>query len=100
MIFVNYGGGGYWFLDHAPWNGLTFADVLFPWFMWIMGVSMALSFAASAKAAAPIKYSWFIDYIGPEWVPWIAVYRRSAILFAIGMFLANGYEYTTWRIPG
>lgn len=25
MIFVNYGGGGYWFFDHAPWNGLTLA---------------------------------------------------------------------------
>lgn len=25
MIFVNYGGGGYWFFEHAAWNGLTFA---------------------------------------------------------------------------
>jgi heparan-alpha-glucosaminide N-acetyltransferase len=25
MIFVNYGYGGYWFFDHAAWNGLTFA---------------------------------------------------------------------------
>ena len=56
MILVNYGGGGYWFLgcihifaytanlssqiligynfldtEHAPWNGLTVADVVFPW---------------------------------------------------------------------
>jgi predicted acyltransferase len=23
MIFVNYGGGGYWFFDHAVWFGLT-----------------------------------------------------------------------------
>jgi predicted acyltransferase len=44
MIFVNYGGGGYWFFDHAAWNGLTFADLLFPWFMWVMGCSMALSY--------------------------------------------------------
>lgn len=21
MVFVNYGGGGYWFFEHAPWNG-------------------------------------------------------------------------------
>uniref|UniRef100_A0A3Q2XGQ5 Uncharacterized protein n=1 Tax=Hippocampus comes TaxID=109280 RepID=A0A3Q2XGQ5_HIPCM len=20
MVFVNYGGGGYWFFQHAPWN--------------------------------------------------------------------------------
>jgi hypothetical protein len=31
MIFCNYGGGGYWFFEHAAWNGLTFADLLFPW---------------------------------------------------------------------
>lgn len=43
MIFVNYGGGGYYFFDHAPWNGLTVADLLFPWFIWIMGTSMAIS---------------------------------------------------------
>lgn len=27
MIFVNYGGGGYWFFEHADWNGLTFAGI-------------------------------------------------------------------------
>lgn len=27
MIFVNYGGGGYWFFDHAAWNGLTLAGM-------------------------------------------------------------------------
>lgn len=31
MIFVNYGGGGYWFFDHSYWNGLTVADLVFPW---------------------------------------------------------------------
>ena len=28
------------------------------------------------------------------------VIRRALILFGLNMFLANGYEYTTWRIPG
>lgn len=31
MIFVNDGAGGYWFLEHATWNGLQVADVVFPW---------------------------------------------------------------------
>jgi heparan-alpha-glucosaminide N-acetyltransferase len=30
MIFVNY-GGGYWWLDHSVWDGLTVADLVFPW---------------------------------------------------------------------
>ncbi|CAF2512996.1 unnamed protein product [Rotaria sp. Silwood2] len=38
MIFVNYGGGGYWFFKHSIWNGLTVADLVFPWFTWIMGL--------------------------------------------------------------
>ncbi|CAN8019535.1 unnamed protein product [Ixodes persulcatus] len=31
MVFVNYGGGKYWFFHHSPWNGLTVADLVFPW---------------------------------------------------------------------
>ena len=31
MIFVNYGGGHYWYFEHVSWNGLTPADLLFPW---------------------------------------------------------------------
>ena len=27
MIFVNDGGGGYWFFEHATWNGLYVADL-------------------------------------------------------------------------
>ena len=34
MIFVNYGGGGYYFFDHSKWNGLTVADLVFPIFVW------------------------------------------------------------------
>lgn len=31
MIFVNYGGGKYRLFEHSVWNGLTFADLVFPW---------------------------------------------------------------------
>ena len=31
MMFVNDGGGDYWFFEHATWNGLTVADLVFPW---------------------------------------------------------------------
>jgi len=72
MIFVNYGGGmhyvpfasspmpcpellsfsppgGYWFFSHSAWNGITVADLVFPWFIWIMGTSMAISFTSVEK---------------------------------------------------
>lgn len=31
MIFVNSGGGSYWWMEHAVWNGLHVADLVFPW---------------------------------------------------------------------
>jgi heparan-alpha-glucosaminide N-acetyltransferase len=37
---------------------------------------------------------------GVDLVIWGRVAKRSLILFLIGMFLANGWEYSTWRIPG
>jgi len=92
MIFVNYGGGGYWFFEHAAWNGLTFADLLFPWFMWVMGCSMALSMSSVHDAPS-----------GDEADLWYKMARRTVILFCIGLFLANGRLVATtgrWRISG
>lgn len=43
MIFVNYGGGGYAQFEHSAWHGITVADVVFPLFVWILGVSLVFS---------------------------------------------------------
>ena len=32
MIFVNDGAGFYFFFEHATWNGLQVADLVFPWY--------------------------------------------------------------------
>jgi len=42
-----------WFLDHAEWHGLTPADLIFPAFLFIMG--MAVPLAVSEKRPARIK---------------------------------------------
>ena len=102
MIFVNYGGGGYWFFDHSDWNGLTFADLLFPWFMFMMGVSMALSYKAmdneynrsihnltSSLTQTQYQYELFFKAT-----------KRSLIFFALGLFLSNGFHYNIWRMTG
>ncbi|MBA4055610.1 MAG: hypothetical protein C0490_12925, partial [Marivirga sp.] len=47
MILVNYPGSGdfiYEPLEHAEWNGLTPTDLIFPFFLFIVGVSISLSF--------------------------------------------------------
>jgi hypothetical protein len=89
MVFVNYGGGGYWFFEHTAWNGLTVADLLFAWFIWIMGTSMAISFESQRKRLTPwptIMYR---------------IIRRTIILFALGVIVSNGVISTdTVRLPG
>ena len=76
MIFVNYGGGGYWFFDHSRWNGLTVADLVFPWFIWIMGVSIVFSYKSRTKHTILSRLYQLV--------------RRSVILFGLGLFLNNG----------
>lgn len=53
MIFVNSGGGQYWWMDHATWNGLLVADVVFPWFLFIMGVCIPLSVQSQINRKVP-----------------------------------------------
>jgi len=55
MIFVNFGGGGYDFLEHVTWNGLHVADLVFPWFVWIMGACVPISLLSSFKKNVPNK---------------------------------------------
>ena len=52
MIIVNNGAGEpFHALQHSQWNGLTPCDMVFPFFLFIMGVSIFLS---SRKSAAEI----------------------------------------------
>src|ERR1700742_1722805 len=47
MILVNNAGDWdhiYWPLEHAEWNGWTPTDLVFPFFLFIVGISMVLSF--------------------------------------------------------
>ncbi|XP_059194489.1 heparan-alpha-glucosaminide N-acetyltransferase isoform X2 [Centropristis striata] len=94
MVFVNYGGGRYWFFRHESWNGLTVADLVFPWFVFIMGTSVALSInsllrAGSTRCSLLRKIVW-----------------RSVQLFLIGVFIINPnycqgpISFENLRIPG
>ncbi|MBC7882325.1 MAG: DUF5009 domain-containing protein [Anaerolineae bacterium] len=93
MVFVNNPGSWdhvWWPFDHAAWNGCTPTDLVFPFFLFIVGVAMAFSLE---------KYT-------PENRPTAEVYwrifRRSALLFGFGLLL-NGfpfYDLSTIRILG
>ena len=52
MILVNNAGdepNSYWPLKHAEWNGWTPTDLVFPFFLFIVGVAMAFSFSSRLK---------------------------------------------------
>src|SRR5260370_37099766 len=49
MILVNNAGdepSAYWPLRHAEWNGWTPTDLIFPFFLFLVGVAMAFSFSS------------------------------------------------------
>ena len=50
MILVNNGGGRYSFepLNHSAWNGLTPCDLVFPFFLFMVGVSIFISLSRHA----------------------------------------------------
>lgn len=55
MVLVNNPGDWgnlYAQLDHAKWNGWTFTDCIFPFFLFISGVAMALSLGKLSAAGA------------------------------------------------
>jgi predicted acyltransferase len=48
MILVNFPGSWdamYWPLEHSEWIGTTPTDFIFPFFIFIVGISVTLSFS-------------------------------------------------------
>jgi len=81
MILVNNPGDWshvYWPLLHARWNGWTPTDWIFPFFLFIMGLAMALSLKRREAGGASRAELWK------------QVFKRTAVLFGLGLML-NGY---------
>lgn len=74
MIFVNYGAGEYHWLKHAPWDGLHLADVVFPFFVFIMGASIAVGFKSLTQRSTFSLRATFRRIVG-----------RSVKLFLLGV---------------
>lgn len=109
MIFVNYGGGGYWWLNHSNWNGLTVADLVFPWFIFIMGTAMAIVFPRKLKKIVQQQHDNQMQLaLNNDLQPKITrfsilskVMTRGFKLFFIGLFIINeAFDLQYMRIPG
>jgi predicted acyltransferase len=94
MILVNNAGDErttYWPLKHAAWNGWTPTDLIFPFFLFIVGVAMAYSFSSRLKRNESRQN--LLRHI--LW--------RGLILFSLGLFLngfPNHYQLDSWRVYG
>ena len=93
MILVNNPGNWdfvYAPLKHAKWHGWTPTDLIFPFFLFIVGVSITLSFTKriSEDARSSAIY--------------IKILRRTVLLFAVGYFLRvfPSFNFESMRIPG
>ncbi len=93
MILVNNPGSwdaAYAPLKHAEWHGWTPTDLIFPFFLFIVGVSITLALARRAESA------------GTRRDLYVKILKRSLIIFGLGLVLA-GFPYfnlETIRIPG
>jgi len=93
MVLVNNPGTWssiYWPLAHAEWHGWTPTDLIFPFFLFIVGVAIPLAFGRRIESG------------GSKRDLYLKIIKRTVIIFALGMFLA-GFPYfqvATIRIPG
>ena len=91
MILVNNPGNWgamYPPLRHAKWHGWTFTDLIFPFFLFIVGVAIVLAFRKRLSQGIPPKQLY------PK------ILRRTLILFGLGLFLNgfSGVANTAWII--
>jgi predicted acyltransferase len=77
-------------LRHAEWHGWTFTDLIFPFFLWIVGVAMTFSFGRRMSSG------------GGRGTLLAHAVRRAAIIFALGLLMAAvpRFDFATIRIPG
>ena len=93
MILVNNPGSWghiYGPLRHAEWHGWTPTDLIFPFFLFIVGVSITLALSRRAGAGGPARGLY------------LKIARRALVIFGLGLVLSGFpfFDLSTIRIPG
>ncbi|KAF9686084.1 hypothetical protein SADUNF_Sadunf03G0121500 [Salix dunnii] len=107
MILVDDAGGVLPAINHSPWNGLTLADVVMPFFLFMVGVSLGLTYkisidvlpdaasssisTATTDALIPNSIIWFIQKLSCKAVATRKAILRTLKLLIIGLFLQGGF---------
>ncbi len=93
MILVNNPGSWshvYPPLEHAAWHGWTFTDLIFPFFLFIVGVSIVLALQSKR------------DDRGQRGQLYKKIIKRTLMLFGLGLLLSGFpfFDLASLRIPG
>jgi len=115
MVIVNDPGSWqhvYWPLLHAEWNGCTITDLIFPFFLFIVGISIALAYSKRMEANVPKKsiykkiiirsvniyvlglFLWLFPEFDFASIRWVGVLQRISIVFLVCALI---FLNTNWR---
>ena len=78
-------------LLHADWHGYTPTDLVFPFFLFIIGVAMSFSLSKYTDGRDELKGR-DLSYSRLYW----RILRRAAILFALGLLLNGFWNHGFW----
>ncbi|CAN6470449.1 unnamed protein product [Victoria cruziana] len=82
MILVDHAGGIFPAINHSPWNGVTLADFVMPFFLFIVGVSLGLTYKRLSNDALATKKATI----------------RAVKLLILGVILQGGYIHRVFDL--
>lgn len=115
MVIVNDPGTWqhiYWPLRHAEWSGCTITDLIFPFFLFIVGVSIALAYSKRVEGNVPKRSLYrkiiirainiyllgLFLWLWPEFdfssIRWVGVLQRISFVFLVCALL---FLNTNWK---
>ncbi|HER08852.1 MAG TPA: DUF5009 domain-containing protein [Bacteroides sp.] len=119
MVIVNDPGSWnyvYAPLRHAQWNGCTVTDLIFPFFLFIVGVSVAFAYTKRLQANVPLGkihrkiviraiiiyllglFLWLWPDFDFSAIRWTGVLQRISVVFLVCalLFLHTGWKQQIW----
>eukprot|EP00949_MAST-11_sp_MAST-11-sp1_P001627 g1627.t1 len=82
MIFVDDLGDYFPTINHSPWNNITLADFVMPWFLFMVGASASFSMKKFSRGAGRSRKE--------QWAGTKYAAIRAIKLYAVGVLLQGG----------
>ncbi|RWV82818.1 hypothetical protein GW17_00055647 [Ensete ventricosum] len=80
MIFVDEAGAFFPAISHSPWDGITLADFVMPFFLLIVGVALALTYKQNDSVETPLH----VQRVSNK-----AAATKKAVLRAMKLFIVG-----------